>query len=71
MSDEMPGGANALIQHITTAVRRQRIAELAYYRALHRGFSPGGELADWLAAENDVDISMGRAGFCGQADTLG
>ncbi len=37
---------------------RQRaalIAELAYLRAERRGFSPGHELEDWLAAEAEVD----------------
>ena len=30
------------------------IAELAYYRAERRGFTPGGELEDWLEAEAEV-----------------
>ena len=33
---------------------RRRIAEIAYYRAQQRGFSPGYELDDWLAAEAQV-----------------
>ncbi len=28
-----------------------RIAELAYFKAEERGFEPGHELDDWLAAE--------------------
>jgi hypothetical protein len=35
--------------------RRQRILEAAYYRAEKRGFNPGGELDDWLAAEAEID----------------
>ena len=31
--------------------RISRIAESAYYKAEARGFSPGCELDDWLAAE--------------------
>jgi len=31
--------------------RISRIAESAYYKAEARGFSPGYELDDWLAAE--------------------
>jgi hypothetical protein len=31
------------------------IAERAYFRALKRGFLPGHELEDWLAAETEVD----------------
>jgi Protein of unknown function (DUF2934) len=30
------------------------IAEAAYYCAEKRGFTPGGELADWLAAEAQI-----------------
>jgi len=31
------------------------IAENAYYRAERRGFLPGNEVEDWLAAEEEVD----------------
>jgi hypothetical protein len=30
------------------------IAEAAYYRAESRGFEPGSETQDWLAAEADI-----------------
>ena len=30
------------------------VAERAYFRALQRGFAPGHELDDWLAAEHEV-----------------
>jgi hypothetical protein len=30
-----------------------RIAELAYYKAESRGFEPGFETEDWLAAERE------------------
>jgi hypothetical protein len=30
------------------------IAEAAYYRAQSRGFEPGGEMQDWLAAEAEI-----------------
>ena len=32
----------------------RRIAEVAYYRAQRRGFEPGHELEDWIAAEREV-----------------
>jgi Protein of unknown function (DUF2934) len=32
------------------------IAENAYYRALGRGFEPGHEIEDWLAAERDLEL---------------
>ena len=43
--------------------RRGRIAEAAYYRAERRGFAPGYEIDDWLAAESEVDteLTMGVA----------
>lgn len=33
---------------------RQRIAEAAYFHAEQRGFAPGHELDDWLAAEAEI-----------------
>jgi hypothetical protein len=35
--------------------REALIAEAAYFRAQRRGFEPGHEEEDWLAAEADVD----------------
>lgn len=40
---------------LTSAERERLIAELAYFRAQARGFAPGDELADWTAAEAEVD----------------
>lgn len=34
---------------------KSMIAEAAYYRAEKRGFAPGLEFEDWLAAEKDID----------------
>ena len=42
-----------------SASTEARIAELAYYKAEHRGFQPGMELRDWLEAEQEV--RQGRA----------
>lgn len=33
---------------------RAAIAERAYFRAMDRGFVPGFEVDDWLAAEREV-----------------
>ena len=33
---------------------RRLISEAAYYRAKQRGFAPGHELEDWIAAEAEV-----------------
>jgi hypothetical protein len=38
--------------------RESRIAEAAYLRAQQRGFEPGYELEDWLAAEKEVDALL-------------
>ncbi len=44
------------VMNVTPEVRRQMIAEAAYFRAEARGFAPGHELEDWLAAEQEVDL---------------
>ena len=38
--------------------RAALIARAAYFRALDRGFAPGHELEDWLAAESQVDADL-------------
>jgi hypothetical protein len=38
--------------------REELIAEAAYLRAASRGFEPGHELDDWLAAEQMVDADL-------------
>lgn len=40
------------------AAREAAIAREAYYLAERRGFEPGYELDDWLAAEAEVDGSV-------------
>jgi hypothetical protein len=44
--------------------RHASIAEAAYFRSELRGFTPGHELEDWIAAEEEVDqrlLGEGRA----------
>ena len=36
------------------AQRQLAIARAAYFRAQQRGFAPGHELEDWVAAEQEV-----------------
>lgn len=38
--------------------RAALIAQAAYFRALDRGFVPGHEVEDWLAAEAEVDADL-------------
>jgi hypothetical protein len=40
--------------------RAALIARAAYFRALNRSFAPGHEVADWLAAEAEVDAELLR-----------
>jgi hypothetical protein len=52
---------------VTSEERQQLISKAAYYRAEHRGFAPGLELDDWLAAEDEINRSFlpgvrGKAG---------
>jgi Protein of unknown function (DUF2934) len=42
--------------------RDSRIAEAAYRRAQDRGFTPGYELDDWLAAEKEIDALLASDG---------
>jgi hypothetical protein len=44
------------------ARRHDLICEAAYYRAERRGFCPGQELDDWLAAESEIDRTLGSGG---------
>jgi hypothetical protein len=43
---------------VSEDVRRGMIAEGAYLRAERRGFAPGHEEQDWLAAEAEVDALL-------------
>jgi hypothetical protein len=40
------------------AARAELIRVAAYYRAEKRGFVPGAELDDWLAAEAELDARL-------------
>jgi hypothetical protein len=49
---------------VSAEARRAMIAERAYLRSERRGFAPGREAEDWLAAEAEIDslLKAGRAG---------
>jgi hypothetical protein len=38
--------------------RDAKVAEIAYRKAESRGFSPGHELDDWLAAEQELTLPV-------------
>ena len=47
--------AGSAAARVTPEVRRIMIAERAYLRSEKRGFIPGRETEDWLAAEVEID----------------
>jgi hypothetical protein len=47
--------ATPFTQFVDPEKRAGLIAEAAYFRAERRGFAPGHEQEDWLAAESEVD----------------
>ena len=46
---------DAATSDVPLTVRNNMIAIAAYYKAEHRGFVPGGEMEDWLAAEAEIE----------------
>ncbi|MGE0384373.1 MAG: DUF2934 domain-containing protein [Gammaproteobacteria bacterium] len=52
-----PAGGHAVTTPADASAsnRQEQIACAAYYRAERRGFEPGHEIEDWLAAEREVD----------------
>lgn len=51
----------AYTEFVGPEYRAALIAEAAYFRAEKRGFVPGHETADWLAAEAEVDARLMRS----------
>jgi hypothetical protein len=52
-----PRTTNPLVEQ---AWRDKLVREAAYLRSQQRSPCPGKELEDWLAAEREVDESLGR-----------
>ena len=53
---------------IEPEARDAMIAEAAYFHSAHRGFEPGHEVDDWLAAESEIEAALTRGDlptFCG------
>lgn len=55
----LPAGVGA---PVSREERWRMVAEAAYYRARQRDFAGGDEVADWLAAERQVDEQLAREG---------
>ncbi|MGO9932359.1 MAG: DUF2934 domain-containing protein [Steroidobacteraceae bacterium] len=49
-----------VVKPVDAKSREALIAELAYFRAQSRGFAPGREVEDWLAAEAEVEKRNGH-----------
>jgi hypothetical protein len=45
---------------VTARQRQIMICEAAYYIAEHRGFEPGHDMDNWLAAERQIDAALAR-----------
>lgn len=68
-SENLPQSSAANLGQIgvTGQERHQIIAKAAYLRAERRGFSPGSELEDWLAAEAEIDTVLAKSGAASQS----
>ena len=55
-----PAADSAWPSFVDPQQRAALIAKAAYFRAMNRGFAPGNEMADWLAAEAEVDANLLR-----------
>jgi len=58
MKPKAPPATTSIRAQVTPDKRRAMIAEAAYLRAERRGFGPGGEAEDWVAAEREVDALL-------------
>ena len=48
---------------LESETRTKLVREAAYFRAERRGFGPGGEIEDWVAAERQVDQMLAANGI--------
>jgi hypothetical protein len=61
VSRVLPRVAPHVVPHVAED-RGAAIAKSAYLHAARRGFAPGHELEDWLAAETEVDQRLAGEG---------
>jgi hypothetical protein len=52
------GAVHVAGELVNPEMRRDIIAQAAYFRAQRRDFEAGHELEDWLAAEAEVDAAL-------------
>jgi hypothetical protein len=65
MGKPASGAADAAPFDPTPAERQEMVAVAAYYLAERRDFAPGGEEADWLLAEQQIERLLERARAAG------
>lgn len=46
--------------HHQEAEHHHQVADAAYFHAEHRGFIGGDPVADWLAAEAEIDAALNK-----------
>lgn len=70
--------ASAAVRHdarlqgdVSPAQREQMVREAAYYQYVRRGFVPGHDLDDWLAAEAELFSAPAGQEPAGPVDTAG
>jgi hypothetical protein len=59
-----PPPSNSIVNcssaYVEPETRDAMIAEAAYFHSARRGFEPGHDLVDWLAAEAEIDTALTR-----------
>lgn len=61
-AQSVEGGARSSSSAASRPIHREKaISEVAYLFAEKRGFAPGHELDDWLAAEKEIDSLLTSA----------
>jgi hypothetical protein len=53
-SPEVPPTPRMALIEIMPTIQQEMIAVAAYFKAEKRGFTPGGEIGDWLEAEQEL-----------------
>jgi hypothetical protein len=59
------GSKISAVRFVDHGQRSALIAEAAFFLAERRGFAPGHEVEDWLAAESEVDARLLHAAESG------
>jgi len=70
-SQGKPQSGTQGVSSVTAEQRQVMICEAAYYIAEHRGFEPGHDMDDWLAAEQQIDAALTTPASRGAGSLLG